>query len=302
MKSLLVILNTIVILSVIGCGTGPVLNSNKIDLGKNWFIQSSEKVKENANFICSTDFKTKDWYPVTVPTTVLAALVENGVYPDPYYGDNLKSIPGYQKGRWLAMKKDSPFYPSWWYRTEFKVPDYFENKKLVLHLDGINYKVNVWLNGFQIADTTHIVGMFKRFEIPLNSQVEIDAKNVLAIQVFAPGRIPDIEYKTKQIEATTGWDDHNPQPPDLNMGLWRKIYISATGPVALRHPYVSTNLDLPSLDVAHLTVSTHVSNRSDNAVTGTLTGKIGYILFKQQVSLQAGETTVVTFTPMNSNN
>jgi hypothetical protein len=29
-----------------------------------------------------------------VPTTVVAAPVDSGLYPDPYYGMNLRSIPG----------------------------------------------------------------------------------------------------------------------------------------------------------------------------------------------------------------
>jgi len=34
----------------------------------------------------------------------------------------------------------------------------------------------------------------------------------------------------------------DPQPPDKNMGLWRDVYITATGPVALRFPTVTTRL------------------------------------------------------------
>ena len=36
-------------------------------------------------------FHRSDWYSATVPTTVLNALVEDKVYPDPYTGMNLRS-------------------------------------------------------------------------------------------------------------------------------------------------------------------------------------------------------------------
>ncbi|NCB29699.1 MAG: hypothetical protein EOM63_08055, partial [Clostridia bacterium] len=39
--------------------------------------------------------------------TVLAALVENEVFPDPYFGLNLKDIPGYKDGLWHVMAQDS---------------------------------------------------------------------------------------------------------------------------------------------------------------------------------------------------
>lgn len=270
---------------------------NILHLNKNWKIQSSAKVNKAGDIICSEKFDTNNWFPTSVPKTVLAALVDNGMYPDPYYGDNLKSIPGYRAGRWLSMPNDSPFYPSWWYRKEFNVPEEMSEKNLVLHFDGINYRANVWLNGKLIADTTKVIGMFRRFEFDINLYVRFDKKNVLAVEVFAPGRIPDIKYRTKQIEATTGWDDHNPQPPDLNMGIWEDVFISSTGPVAIRHPYVSTDLNLPALDKALLTVSVKLLNISDRQIDGVVIGRIENIQFKKLVKLAAWESKVVSFKP-----
>jgi len=37
-----------------------------------------------------------------------------------------------------------------------------------LHLNGINLKANVWMNGHLIADTVSVVGMFRRFEFNIN--------------------------------------------------------------------------------------------------------------------------------------
>jgi exo-1,4-beta-D-glucosaminidase len=268
-----------------------------LQLDNNWKIQSSAVLNSNGSDISTIEFQPEQWFPISFPSTVLAALVENNVYPDPYYGDNLKSIPGFKSGRWLSMSKDSPFYPSWWYRTEFQVPSNWDGKYLTLHLDGVNFRANVWLNGNQIADTTSIRGMFRRFEIDISNSAKIGKANVLALEVFAPGRIPDIAYTTKQIEATTGWDDHNPQPPDLNMGIWQGVFLSADGPVAIRHPYVVTDLDLPSVDNAHLTVSANLINRGESTINGTLRGVIEEITFEMKVSLEPGESKVVKFDP-----
>jgi len=155
------------------------------------------------------------------------------------------------------------------------------------------------LNGKLVADTSQVIGMCRRFEFEINQWILPGKTNVLAVEVFAPGKIPDIKYKTKQLEATTGWDDHNPQPPDLNMGLWEDVYITAGGPVTLRHPYVETDLDLPSLNIAHLTVSAVLSSQSSKAVTGNLSGHIegAEILIEKEVNLKAGETRVVEFKP-----
>lgn len=293
-KTLFYAVNVSLILWGISC---TALERSVLKLNNNWEIQSSAVVNSSGDKISTNEFQPGQWYPVTVPTTVLAALVENEVYPDPYYGDNLKSIPGYKDGCWLSMSKDSPFFPSWWYRTEFEIPPGWDGSNLTLHLDGINFRANVWLNGHQIADTSSVRGMFRRFEFDINEWVQTGAGNVLAIEVFAPGKIPDIKYRTKQIEATTGWDDHNPQPPDLNMGIWQGVFITANGPVSIRQPYVVTDLDLPSLDVAHLTVSAKLINKSDKIVKGKFRGEVEDVRFEKEVSLTPGESKVVEFDP-----
>ena len=141
--------------------------SNTIQIKNDWHLQSSAVIKENAKTISSVGYDSENWHKIDIPKTVLAAVAEAGVYPDPYFGSNLKSIPGYRDGRWLAMLKDSPFYPNWWYRKSFVVPSELKGKKMVLHLDGINYKANVWLNGQQIADSSKVIGMFRLFFIAL---------------------------------------------------------------------------------------------------------------------------------------
>jgi hypothetical protein len=61
-------------------------SDGQIILRDNWAIQSSEKIGSAGDAISMPGYKTNGWYPTTVPATVLAALVANKVYPDPYYG------------------------------------------------------------------------------------------------------------------------------------------------------------------------------------------------------------------------
>ena len=57
-------------------------------------IQSSAKVPEKPEITSATGFTPQGWYPTSVPSTVLAALVENQVYPDSYFGLNMRLLPG----------------------------------------------------------------------------------------------------------------------------------------------------------------------------------------------------------------
>jgi exo-1,4-beta-D-glucosaminidase len=279
------------------CIQSPGLAQETLPLRDNWALQSSARVAETGEVMSISAFHPNDWYPISVPTTVLAALVKNGVHPDPYYGDNLKYIPGYRADRWLVMSAGSPFRVPWWYRTTFRLPSTYRGRNLVLHFDGINYQANMWLNGRKIADADHVIGMFRRFEFDITQHVRFGEDNALAVETIAPGQGPDISYRTKQIEATTGWDDHNPYPPDMNMGIWQDVYVTATGPLRMRNPYASSKLDLPGLRTAHVTVSVEVTNVSDKRVNGHISGVIGGTTFSQNVSIAGDETKLVEFSP-----
>ncbi len=265
---------------------------SRINLKTGWAIQSSAKVIDNGEALSSATYKPKDWYPTSIPSTVVAALVQKKVYTDPYFGMNLRAIPGttYPIGQNFAnldMPSDSPFRVSWWYRTSFVLPKVARGQHLWLHFDGINYRANVWLNGKLIAKSSDLVGMWRLFELDITEGARAGQKNALAVEIFPPN--PD--------DLALTWVDWNPLPADKDMGIWRNVYVTTSGPVSLRYPRAMTHFDLPSLGTAHLTVVAEARNATDQAVKGTLSGRIGTIHFSQPVELAAHETKVVTFTP-----
>ncbi len=259
----------------------------KILLKDNWAIQSSKEIKAEAKTISMSGFRTEGWYPTSVPTTVLAALVANKVYPDPYYGTNFNDLPGAIPYPKRAMPDDSPFKVAWWYRTEFKIPADFKKMHTWLQFHSINYKANVWLNGKLIADTTTIEGAYRLFSLDISKAALPGADNCLALQIFPP----------KGQDLTITWVDWNPTPPDRGMGIWYDVMIRATGEVAVENPQVITKLNLPATDKAKLTVSTDLRNAGSKKITGVLKGTIENITFSQNVTLEAGETKLVSFLP-----
>ena len=237
----------------------------RIVLQGGWHLQSSARVSEDGSRLSRADFNPSGWHDATVPSTVLAALVQDKIYPDPDFGMNLRSIPGttYPIGRNFSnieMPADSPFKPSWWYQTSFEIPAGFAGKQIWLHFDGINYRANIWMNGQKIAGTDRVVGMWRIFEFNVTAMARPGKSNALAVEISAPR--PD--------DLANTWVDWNPMPPDKNMGLWRPVYLTATGPVEIRHPQVLTKLDLPSLATAHLTVRAELENPTETAVAGNL--------------------------------
>ena len=154
-----------------------------------WSIQSSAQVKESGAVLSTSYFQANGWQAATLPSTVFRALVQNRVYPDPYFGMNLRSAPGvaYPVGVNFSntpMPEDSPFSRSWWYRTEFKLPADFKGKTIWLGFDGINFRANVWLNGQQIATSDKMAGAWRLFEFDVTAAAKADAVNALAVEIF----------------------------------------------------------------------------------------------------------------------
>jgi len=81
------------------------------------------------------------------------------------------------------------------------------------------------------------------------------------------------------------------------MGLWREVYLTTSGPVAVRYPTVVSKLNLPNNDSARLTVTAQLKNGTSHPVKGKLKGQIENIEFGQDVELAANESKDVTFTP-----
>ncbi|HVI09824.1 MAG TPA: beta galactosidase jelly roll domain-containing protein [Candidatus Binatia bacterium] len=261
----------------------------KLMLREHWTVQSSAKVDASGEAISSTAFAPSGWHEATVPTTVVAALVKDKTLPDPYFGTNLRQFAGvtYPIGgnfSNIAMKSDSPYAVAWWYRDRFEVPASYAGKTVWLNFRGINYRANIWLNGKRIADSTQVAGAWRTYEFNVTGAIKAGAENVLAVEVSAPG----------EHDLAITFVDWNPAPPDKDMGLWRDVYLTTSGPVALRYPTVVSKLEGES---AQLTVTAQLKNSTGNPVRGVLKGQIEHIEFEQEVQLAANESKDVTFTP-----
>ena len=264
---------------------------SRIYLHKDWQIQSSCEAKASGAEISAAGFDAKGWHHSDIPSTVVGALVTDKTYSDPDYGTNLKSFPGmdYSSKDFFAnqdMPKNSPFRCAWWFRTEFSLPVETERKTNWLNFLGINYRANVWLNGQKIADANEVAGTFVTFEFNVSKALRPGKTNALALEVFAPGK--------NDLGIT--WVDWNPTPPDKDMGIWKEVFLTSSGDVSVRNPFVSSKLDSDYKNAA-LTISADLRNASNHVVNGVFRADVDGKQVSQQVSLDAGETKTASFTP-----
>ena len=80
-------------------GTGPSaaasarLTIGSHELTEGWTLQAANEVTDPPDSIATAGYPATGWHPVTLPSTVLAGLVADGVYPNIYRGTNLARCP-----------------------------------------------------------------------------------------------------------------------------------------------------------------------------------------------------------------
>lgn len=270
---------------------------------------------ENGNFLLSTgwemiegyklakkgmslwDIRThaSEWYNAVVPGTVLTTLVEQSVYPDPYYGLNNLLIP------------DTLCRMDWWYRISFEIPQDNWNSDYLLLLNGINYKADIWLNGRRLGTMN---GAFKRGCFPVSGLLDKKGLNTLAIHIFPPNN-PGIPFEeTKEwfggnggalcldgptFISSEGWD-WIPAIRCRNIGVWQDVKLIRVGDVLMEDPQVITDLPLPDTIYADIMIKVPVVNKTAEEQIFSINGKIGDISFSKEVVLHPLDRKEICFT------
>lgn len=298
--------------------TGVFAALDEIEL-KDWTLQDAAVVEAQAkregwfkyNSACQTTegeklslngYDPKGWYKATVPGTVLTTLVDNGVYPEPTYGENNRP----------EIIPDDLCRKDWWYRTKVRIPDSFKDKTVWLNFDGINYHAEIWVNG---RITGRMTGAFKRRSFDLAKSGDAKAGKDISIAVRISPQ-PTVGTPSEHTMGTTGgpcggvarldgpvfgccvgWDWLS-GVRDREAGLWRKVTLSATGDAKLLDPQVVTDLpSLPKLDTATVCVNVPVRNLSEKPLEGTVTVAFDDVKVSKKVALGPSETKTVAFAP-----
>jgi hypothetical protein len=270
---------------------------NEYLLSSGWEMAEADQVTAADRSIFSLDFNTTGWYNAIVPGTVLTTLVNQGVYPDPYFGLNNLSIP------------ESLCRKNWWYRLPFSLPSNAAGKTIWLLFDGINYKADIWLNGKLLGK---IAGAFERGEFDASEYLNMKGANILAVHIYPPNNpgIPHEEsLKTDAgpnggqlcldgptFISSEGWD-WVPGIRDRNIGIWQDVRLRLTEAVTIIDPQVITDLPLPDTTSVAITVKGGIKNNSQKVQNVTVTGRIAEIEFSKKIQLRPNELKEISFLP-----
>jgi len=234
------------------------------------------------------------WYDATVPGTVLTTLVQQGVYPDPYFGVNNLVIP------------DDLCRRDWWYRTEFSLTaEQLSKESIELLFDGINYRADIWLNGEKLGD---IKGAFIRGKFQVKGLAA--EKNLLTVRIYPPYN-PGIPHEQSSKSgagpnggqlcldgptfiSSEGWD-WVPGVRDRNIGIWQPVCIKVSDGITIGDTRVITDLPLPDTTSADIRVETSLKNSLDRDAEVTLKVCVDGKSVQKTLTVPASATVGVIF-------
>ena len=270
-----------------------------LEITGGWQLQDAAKVGEQGELVSQASYRAANWYQAVVPGTVLTSLVNDGVYPEPLYGENNRPdrIP------------DSLCRASYWYRTELNVPESYAARQVWLNFDGINYRAEVWVNGSEVGE---IRGAFARGIFNVTGNVQAGHKACVAVHVFPQPNPGYTHEKTvysgtganggnsaldgPTFLCTIGWD-WIPGIRDRDTGIWQKVTLAATGPVVIRDPFVVSELPLPRTDVADLSLEATLRNATSEPQSGFLVVDSERVKFRLPVTLRPNEVRLLKLNP-----
>ena len=247
--------------------------------GDAWKVAPQAEVPASGEQLSTPGYRADAWVRAQVPGTVFGSYVQAGREPEPTYGDNISRVN--------PAKYDRDF----WYRTEFPVQRW--TGKLWLNFDGVNRDADVYVNGRRVGGMR---GFMQRGRFDVTGLVHVGGRNALAVLDHVP--VGGANASSPSFICSGGWD-WMPRVPGLNMGIYKDVFLSQTGPVSLADPWVRTAL--LARDRADLSVQVGLANSSAAPVAGVLTGVIrpggirpGGIAFSRAVTLRPGEARAVT--------
>ena len=207
-------------------------------------------------------------YTVQVPCTVAGALNEAGAFgPGVLEQDRYKSIDTAQ------------FSTPWVFSTRFNAPT---GQHSILRFNGLGYSADITLNGTLIASADTTLGVFAVREFDISSI----ARKINDLQVKV--------YRAPKQSLNTGYVDWNPRPVDESMGILQKVELISTPDVRVKDIFVKPLVDPSDLGKASLDIEVTLQNLSDESVSGSLSGVFESGSFCEPVTLDAGQTSVVS--------
>jgi hypothetical protein len=279
-----------------------VFGSNVISLnGSDWHLQQAQFVYTMPEQLSSVSFDDAGWLNATVPGTVLEPYITAGIYPDPYFADNMNAIP------------DTFFSGNdFWYRKSIGNINQQIGKRYFINFKGVNWKSDIYFNGKYLGK---ISGAFQRADFEITDLIVKNRQNVLAVLVHhienwmpdkgkvtrkylgAPTTNGDVSgLDSPAFLAASGWN-WLPIVRGRNIGIWNDVSLTECGNVSIHDAWFSSKLALPDTTMAALTIKATLKNHANVDVNGLLKVSFAGKTISFPESFKAGQSKEIELNP-----
>ncbi|KAJ5129966.1 uncharacterized protein N7515_006005 [Penicillium bovifimosum] len=237
-----------------------VASAGDVAIIPGWHLQSVTRVPDNMTALSAPGADISSWYRVGARGTVMAGLIENGVYneTDVFFSDNMESVAN-----------PSIFDKPWLYREEFTLNP-ATGQYFTLKTHGITSKADIYLNGVLVTKSDQQQGSYGGNQYDLTDHVKKGA-NCLLIRAYPTNYLRDFAM---------GFVDWNPYPADNGTGVWRHVDLAQTGAVSMSPLRIIHNFAAPKNEPVKVTLRTDLINHESIdhrvVVSGTITGPDGH--------------------------
>ena len=218
---------------------------------KNWEFCSSNDIslsaedislgKESKNFTKAPE----DFYVCTAMGGI------SGHKNDFFFGTNLKNV------------SKEKFDCDWWFRSNFILKNISKENLILLHINGINYKSDIYLDGQRVAGQDEIIGTFVKFTLDITSFINTNTDiHYIAFKIKRPKNQWGSEGKY-DTDLAISFVDWNPEAPDSNMGIWQPVDIEV---IPYKIPIISNAFVITNLindNFSNLNIIFNIKNWED---------------------------------------
>jgi exo-1,4-beta-D-glucosaminidase len=185
----------------------------------NWYFGSSEKIQFSGEEI-SMGILTNNFYEAPEDFYVCTAMGGLSGHTNKYYYEtNLKNV------------NKTQFDVDWFFRSSFEFNTTVSSDNLVLlHINGINYKSDVFVDGKQVAKRENIIGTFVKYTLDITRYLNLDSNiHYVVFQIARPHNQWGGKSYENETDLAISFVDWNPEAPDSNMGIWQPVDVEIFG-------------------------------------------------------------------------
>ena len=137
-----------------------------------------------------------------------------------------------------------------WYHRTFELPPDWENKRILLHFEAVDWETTVWVNDFKIGNHQ---GGYDPFTLDITHALEVSGIQELTLSVWDPADEGHQPRGKQRIRPRGIWYT-------AVTGIWQTVWLEPVEKVG----YIHHLEQVPDIDTQTLKLTAHVNSKTQN--------------------------------------